>query len=103
MKLTKDDARKDLPAYAWPGGYPIMYLARDGWRDDETGKLELNPYDRTESVCCAKCAADVAKWPNMIITAGYIHYEGAPEYCEWCNGFTNSAYGDPTEEQSNAE
>ena len=92
---TIDADRKALQAYAWPGGYPVMYLARDGWRDDETGKLDFNQHDHSEAICCAKCAADVEQWPDIIIVAQYVHYEGAPEYCEYCNGLTESAYGDP--------
>lgn len=92
--LIIDAARKDLAAYAWPGGYPIMYIARDGWRED-TGELTINEHDHSESSCCAKCAANVTSWPDMIVTGSYIHYEGRPEYCEWCNGMTESAYGDP--------
>ena len=75
-----------------------MYLARDGWRDQETGKLDFNEHDRAESVCCAKCATDVDRRPDLIVVATYIHYEGEPEYCEWCNGLTESAYGIPKSE-----
>jgi hypothetical protein len=94
----KDDTRKSLEAYAWPGGYPVMYLAQDGWRDEETGILELNPHDRSENVCCAQCAADKDSWPDLIIVASYVHYEGEPEYCEYCDGFTESAYGNPDDD-----
>lgn len=94
-------ARKDLPAYAWPGGYPVMYLARDGWRED--GKLDFNEHDRSENVCCAACAANVDLRPDLIVTGEYIHYEGPPEYCEYCNGFTESAYGDPEDENAGGE
>ena len=97
--MKKFDAeRKELSAYAWPGGYPIMYIARDGWREED-GTLGFNQYDRTESICCAKCAANVEEWPDLIVVGEYIHWEGEPEYCEWCNGFTESAYGNPEEEQ----
>ncbi len=85
-----DAARKALQAYAWPGGYPVMYLAREGWREED-GKLTVNQHDRSENVCCAKCAADVDKWPDIIITADYVHYEGEPEQCEYCNSLTDSA------------
>ncbi len=94
MKVLDKD-RTALTAYAWPGGYPVMYLARDGWRDDETGSLDFNPHDRSEAVCCAACAVDVVKWPDIIIVGEYIHYEGPAEYCEYCNSLTDSAYGDP--------
>jgi hypothetical protein len=73
---TVDVDRKELTAYAWPGGYPVMYLAMDGWREDD-GTLTVN--DRSENACCAKCAADVNGWPDII-------------------SFTESAYGDPDAE-----
>lgn len=95
MKVL-DDNRKSLEAYAWPGGYPILYLARDGWRDSDTGKLDFNPHDRTESVCCPACATNTEKWPDLIIVASDIHYEGEPYLiCEWCNAEIESAYGVP--------
>jgi hypothetical protein len=94
MKII-DAKRKDLPSFAWPGGYPVMYLARDGWRDDDTSKLDFNEHDRSENVCCAKCAADITDQPDLIIVGDFLHYEGPPQYCEYCNGFTDSAYGDP--------
>jgi hypothetical protein len=53
-----------------------------------------------ENICCAACAADIARWPDLAVTAQFIHYEGPPEYCEYCNGFTDSAYGDPDEEEA---
>lgn len=89
----QDVAREELQAFAWPGGYPMMYLAMDGFRS-ETGILE-SPRDKSESVCCAKCAADTKQWPELIITGEYINYEGEPEYCAFCNGLTDSAYGNP--------
>lgn len=100
MKTMNED-RKQLTAYAWPGGYPVMYLAQDGWRNQDGTLALLNGYVRSENVCCAKCAADTEQWPDLIITGTYAHYEGPPEYCEYCNGFTESAYGDP--EAENAE
>jgi len=72
-----------------------MYMAVGGWRDEETGKLEVN--DREEFVCCAKCAVDTQQWPDLVIIGHYVHYEGPPEECEYCNSFTESAYGDPNE------
>lgn len=101
MKLT-DSNRKSLQEYAWPGGYPIMYLARDGWREED-GKLDFNQHDRSENVCCPACAVDTEKWPDLIITCQYIHYEGPAEYCEYCNGLTESAYGDPDEDPEDEE
>ena len=95
---TMDDERLGLMAYAWPGGYPIYYLARDGWREDD-GRLDFNPHDRDESVCCPLCAVNVTEWPDLIIVAQDIHYEGEPLQCEWCNERIESAYGDPDAEE----
>lgn len=62
-----------LPAYAWPGGYPILYATDEG------------------CVLCHKCATSD--------DAHFIHYEGEPLHCEECNKITDSAYGLP---ESNA-
>ena len=94
---TVDSDRTKLEAYAWPGGYPVCYVAADGWRNED-GSLEV--YRNSENACCAKCAADVAEWPDMVVTGSYIHYEGPAEYCEYCNGLTESAYGDPSADDS---
>jgi NAD-dependent SIR2 family protein deacetylase len=91
-----DNARQSLQAYAWPGGYPIIYVAIDGWREED-GTLTV--FGKFEHSCCTKCAADTAQWPDMIIVGQNIHYEGEPEQCEYCNGFTDSAYGDPAKEK----
>jgi hypothetical protein len=95
MNITDQDRLK-LEPFAWPGGYPVMYLATDAWRNDD-GTLEPNRHS-SENVCCAKCARDTENWPDLIIVAQYAHYEGPAEYCEYCNGFTESAYGDPEKE-----
>lgn len=73
----------ELPAYAWPGGYPMVYMAKDN------------------GILCPKCAnAYKAEKDNeeQLKPVGYfIHYEGTPEQCEHCNAFIESAYGDPNE------
>ena len=72
-----------LTAYAWPGGYPVLYLTDDG------GTL------------CPKCAEeegselDEDRRSGWYIEAGFIHDEGPPVVCDHCNGHTESAYGDP--------
>ena len=79
MEPTINDIRQDdgtLPAYAWPGGYPILYVADDC------------------QTICPKCVntedeihfdGDGDGWR---IDAWFIHYEGAPEYCAHCNETT---------------
>ena len=77
MNNTISDLRDDsgqLPAYAWPGGYPILYL------------------DKDNNVLCPDCAnaADCDPEP----TGWFIHYEGTPVYCDDCGNPTESTYGD---------
>ena len=69
----------DFPAYAWPGGYPLLYL------------------DKDNEVLCAKCAtADMAEGDGSLSIVGwFIHHEGPSEFCAECNEETESAYGDP--------
>jgi hypothetical protein len=87
---NREDGEK-LPSYAWPGGYPILYL--DG---------------HNESLCpdCANAGEQEAKelgsdyidTRDLPVTM-YIHYEGPPEFCAECNKQTESAYGDPDAEE----
>jgi hypothetical protein len=64
-------------AYAWPGGYPIVYFDGEG-----------------ESLCPSCAARDDADGnPNGPLTA-YIHYEGSAECCGECGELIPSAYGD---------
>lgn len=75
------DSDGKLPAYAWPGGYPLLYLAKDN------------------GVLCPKCAnaytPDRDNEDQLKPVAYYIHYEGPGEQCEHCNALVESAYGDP--------
>ena len=74
-----------LPAYAWPGGYPLFYLCADG------------------ACLCPACVNDAsndagphrdddASWR---IVAYDTHDEGPPIVCAHCNGAIFSSYGDP--------
>ena len=72
--------------YAWPGGYPLVLVMRDG-----------------ETVC-AKCAREnyrlISSATRTNDRSGWEaagvqpHYEGSPEYCANCNAATESAYGE---------
>lgn len=81
--LLNDDGT--LPAWAWPGGYPILYV------------------DRQNSCLCPKCAnksiADFDELPAFKPVRWYIHYEGPPEQCDQCCAQIESAYGDPFEQE----
>lgn len=70
----KDANGKYVP-YAWPGGYPVMYLTRDG-------------------MCiCADCANKEVD-QSQAVTDAFIHWEGAAMQCEDCEKFIESAYGE---------
>ena len=68
------DKNGNYPAYAWPGGYPIIYITREG------------------EVLCAKCAA----FGEESLQAD-IHWEGQSFFCDYCGTEIESAYGDPDE------
>ena len=75
--------KPSLPAFAWPGGYPIAYLDAD-----------CNTY-------CADCSTEAlqAHYDAYGRTVDYfIHYEGPSLFCQDCNAKIESAYGDPEEE-----
>lgn len=78
------NSQGELDAYAWPGGYPIIYL------------------DGENSTLCAKCAtrdfndSDVRDEYKPI--AAVIYYEGPTIQCDDCGVDIESAYGDPNDD-----
>lgn len=83
-RVRMDDG--SLPAYAWPGGYPIVYVMDDGevlCPDCANGK---NGSD-------ASVGADAGS--GWRIKGYQIHWEGEPEHCAHCNAEIPSAYGIP--------
>jgi len=85
MKVSTMERDSDgkLPAYAWPGGYPLMYL------------------DRDNSTLCADCATkamdDPDEVPQFKPRSCDVYYEGPTMQCDQCNADIESAYGDPSE------
>jgi len=75
-----------LPAYAWPGGYPIVYL------------------DGNNETLCPDCAQEALDDPDEFDEwkpeAWFVHYEGSSCFCRECNKEMESAYGDPDEEDA---
>ena len=67
------DGQGDLPAWAWPGGYPLYYLSGEG-------NEILCPY-------CANSEADC-------ITAYGVNWEDPMLICEECNERIESAYAE---------
>lgn len=98
MKDLPRNTDGKLSAYAWPGGYPIIYIMGDG------------------AVLCPNCANGENGSQAIVAGAGDdgmsdkswtimgcdIFYEGATEYCAHCNTPIESAYGDPSEGQDDA-
>ena len=69
------------PTYAWPGGYPLFYITKDG------------------GVLCSKCVNENLELvegddPQWRIVAYDINYEDRELYCDNCNEKIESAYGD---------
>jgi len=77
MKIYRESTGQ-LPAYAWPGGYPLYYLDHNG------------------DVLCPQCAIaqdNAADAPAIVYSE--VHWEGPPVYCDECAVAIESAYGDP--------
>lgn len=80
------DVKDSLPAYAWPGGYSIIYLTQVG------------------EVLCSSCATveldelcegDTPRdETDDILAYADVHMEGPPETCINCDGLIASAYGE---------
>jgi hypothetical protein len=73
-----------LATYAWPGGYPIIYI-------DVSGPEDIGQHG---DVLCAECA-----WHAIVRDdtpmARDCYMEGPDEYCADCGVAIPSAYGDP--------
>lgn len=72
------------PAYAWPGGYTIIYFAAPDYRPQgEVDGEEL----------CAICAGQARDQGRKILSD--VYYEGPDVECAECCIKIESAYGDP--------
>ena len=71
-----------LPAFAWPGGYPLRYIAHHA----------LSP--RIVLELCPACAAYLASMGELADapTAG-VAWEGEPGTCDECACDLPTAYG----------
>lgn len=79
-------------AYAWPGGYPLVFLTADG---------DCVSFNGAEAQY-RQCANDMRNYPRYRIVGCFIHLEGSPIECAWSGEQIESAYGE-TEETENAE
>ena len=69
------DEKGNLPAYAWPGGYPLFYM------------------DSENNVLCPECANKNDEYDAPIV-AHDANYEDASLYCEHCSKRIESAYNE---------
>ena len=76
--IKQDDGK--LPHYAWPGGYPTVYMDSNG------------------ETLCAECANKPPEDSLSPVADWFIHYEGLPIICADCDKEIESAYGDPESE-----
>jgi hypothetical protein len=98
-RVYHDDLTDRLPpvkkdAYAWPGGYPLVYTVStrpvSGRKLDVPG---LGHYLEPGQVYCAECAGKLERFTPAL--AQDVHWEGEPLECEDCGKEIDSAYGDP--------
>lgn len=70
--LRESTTDGSLPAFVWPGGYPMLYITVEGL------------------IVCPDCAnkADVSD----PVRDGDVHWEGDPEVCEDCGKLVQPAY-----------
>lgn len=83
IKKLREDNGGNLPAYAWPGGYPLYYLTADNGclcPDCANGKNGSEAHEDNEDKSWRLVACDV-------------HYEGEPITCDHCGEQVESAYG----------
>ncbi len=74
--LAMRDDNGNLPAYAWPGGYPIFYL------------------DSENNVLCPSCANQNDEYTAPIV-AHDCNWEDPDLYCDHCDNRIESAYAEP--------
>lgn len=82
------DENGNLPAYAWPGGYPIYYLCADG------GVLCPTCANKKSAVKEADTHADYPDFDQWRIVASDVNWEDSGLTCDNCNGRIESAYAD---------
>ena len=87
MKPQRDE-NGNLPAYAWPGGYPIYYVCADN------GVLCPQCANTEPSVREADKHPDYPDYDQWRIVAGEVNWEDSNLTCDNCNQRIESAYSD---------
>ena len=87
--LSLEVNREPLPSYAWPGGYPLLYLCIDG------ATLCPDCVNREIDRIDADMRDTRAAHTGWELSAFFIHYEGEAELCAHCGAAIESVYGVP--------
>lgn len=77
MTTLPQDSDGKLSAYAWPGGYQLIYVTRGGL------------------TVCPDCANEETSDPPTDVE---VYWEGPDLTCEDCGKPIPSAYGDPEDD-----
>lgn len=88
MMETLKKTEGAYPTWAWPGGYPIYYLAADNG-------IMCPDCANSEDCDPEKLDADCPCDNQWRIVASNIHWEGGYIICENCSKGIESAYGEP--------
>lgn len=81
-QLQEKSPNQKLPAYSFPGGYPLLYLTEHN------------------TVMCPDCADESLnheEWEDFKPKHWMIYEEGADISCDECGKGMSSANGDPNE------
>ena len=82
LDLQKRNAG-ELPKYAWPGGYTLVYYCTNG--------------DVICPDCAQKALSDPDEFPEYKPTEYSTYDEGPTMQCDSCQCDIESSYGDPDE------
>lgn len=83
-----------IPAFAWPGGYQLYYVCRDG------GVLCPDCVNKEIDLISSALEDDFDKQWRVIGTD--VNYEDNDLTCDHCNGLIPASYGDDHADSSNA-
>ncbi len=82
--------REPLPAFAWPGGYPMFYVFTDGGVICPAC-LNANIDQIDEANRGGRCCNSHGGWA---VDACGVNWEDECMYCDHCHKLMESAYGD---------
>jgi len=81
LQEIKDQNENKIPSYAWPGGYPLYYITKDG------GTLSPEAVIENEELC----SGDDPQWQVIAVEA---NYENPDLYCDHSGVKIEAAYLD---------